>query len=94
MINIKDLPKNDIISPQYQNKDIILQGIADMIFEENNELVIIDYKTDYAVSETELIEKYSNQLIIYKLAFEKIENKKVKECIIYSFGLGKCISII
>lgn len=72
--------------------NVLVQGIADCVFEENGELVLVDYKTDKVDSEEELLSRYKNQLAFYKLAISKVLNKPVKESILYSFSLNKvCI---
>lgn len=68
---------------------IIVQGIADCVFEENGELVLVDYKTDSVKTENELLERYKKQIMFYKSAIAKTLNKKVKEAVLYSFELGK-----
>ena len=75
------LPKTD--------EKIIIQGILDCAFEENGEMVIVDYKTDRVSSEDELRERYRNQLSIYNKAVEECMNMKVKETVLYSFHLEK-----
>ena len=40
-----------------------------------------------------LAENYSKQLALYKGALEKMENKKVKQALIYSLKLGKWIEV-
>ncbi|HBA98226.1 MAG TPA: helicase-exonuclease AddAB subunit AddA [Lachnospiraceae bacterium] len=72
------------------NEIILMQGIIDAFFEEDNQLVIIDYKTDFVKkgNSSELIQKYGQQLSYYTRALENITGKKVKEKIIYSFALG------
>jgi len=81
----------------YPDKDseelILVQGIIDVFFEEDNELVILDYKSDIVKDEKQLVDRYKVQLIYYKKALEQILNKKVKEMIIYSLYLGKEVYI-
>lgn len=72
---------------------VLIQGIIDIYFEENGELVVADYKTDRVNTEEELIGKYIRQLEYYARALEQITGKKVKDKIIYSFGLRKEIMI-
>ena len=72
---------------------ILVQGIIDLFFEEEGELVILDYKSDLVKEESQLIDRYETQLVYYKKALEQILNKKVKEMIIYSLYLGKEIYI-
>ncbi|BED91707.1 MAG: helicase-exonuclease AddAB subunit AddA [Candidatus Improbicoccus pseudotrichonymphae] len=75
------------------NKPTMIQGEIDCVFQENNEFIIIDYKTDKIFHIDELLNKYANQLQIYKKAFEKCEKTKVNELIIYSFHLNSFINI-
>ena len=75
------------------NDTVIIQGVADLVFIEGKNAVIVDYKTDRVNSEDELTEKYSLQLSIYKTAIEKAFGLEVKECLIYSLSLGKQIKV-
>lgn len=69
--------------------EILVQGIADCVFEENGELVLVDYKTDYVKSEEELLDLYKKQIAFYKSAVAKTLNMPVKEAMLYSFCLDK-----
>ncbi|MDO5402316.1 MAG: helicase-exonuclease AddAB subunit AddA [Eubacteriales bacterium] len=75
----------------------LVQGVIDLYFEEAEELVIVDYKTDHVRfkndGEALLKERYAVQLDYYAMALEQITGKKVREKIIYSFDLGKEIVI-
>ncbi|MCL2821111.1 MAG: helicase-exonuclease AddAB subunit AddA [Oscillospiraceae bacterium] len=74
---------------------ILIQGVIDCFFEENNELVIIDYKSD-KVSEKTIFDKidlYTPQLDAYAKALERITEKKVKEKLIYFFEVSKALSV-
>lgn len=71
---------------------VLVQGIADCVFEENGELVLVDYKTDKVSCEEELLDLYKNQIHFYKSAVSKTLSKRVKSAMLYSFSLGKaCI---
>ena len=85
------VPVNEIEDTEFTD-EVLIQGIADCVFEENGELVLVDYKTDKADSEEELIDKYKNQIAFYKKAVAKTLMKPVKEAVLYSFSLNKvCI---
>lgn len=71
------------------DEEVLIQGICDCVFEENGELVLVDYKTDKVNDEHELLEMYKNQIGFYKNAVSKTLNKKVKQAVLYSFHLGK-----
>ncbi|MDR2073829.1 MAG: helicase-exonuclease AddAB subunit AddA [Oscillospiraceae bacterium] len=69
----------------------IIQGSIDLVFEEYDSFVIVDYKFDKTSDFNKLIDKYRAQLELYKTAFEKCEEKKVKELIIYSFKFASFV---
>jgi len=71
------------------DEEILIQGISDCVFEENGELVLVDYKTDRVKSEKQLLSMYENQIAFYKNAVAKALGKNVKEAVLYSFKLGK-----
>lgn len=76
--------------------EILVQGIIDLYYiNENDELVLVDYKTDYVEkgNENELIKKYEKQLELYQRALEFAIKKKVSKKYIYSVYLGKSLKI-
>lgn len=85
---------SDTIYPGDKSQEkILVQGIIDVYFEEKEELIVLDYKTDRVRSARELTEKYHAQLDYYAKALEQLTGRKVKEKIIYSFALGKEIYV-
>lgn len=84
-----DLPK------EVEGDKVRLQGVIDSFFYEDNEVILLDYKTDYVEqgNEEELINKYRMQIQYYKEALEKITKAKIKECYLYSFYLEKEILV-
>ncbi len=74
-----------------ENDPILIQGIIDVFFEEDGEIVLMDYKTDKVSKEEELVGRYEAQLKLYADAIAKARGQKVKEIIIYSFCLDKTI---
>lgn len=82
----KDWPKDEMV---------LVQGIMDAYFYEEDEIVLMDYKTDkvgYGGAK-ELVKKYKVQLDYYGAALERMTGKRVKEKIIYSFTLGREIRL-
>lgn len=76
------------------NEEILVQGVIDLYFiNEQNEVILVDYKTDYVETEQPLIEKYKTQLEMYKTALEKGINAKVDKTYIYSVKLEKLIEL-
>ena len=86
---------NEIINTLNKDDIILIQGIIDCYFLEDEEIVIIDYKTDEIINgDYEIVKKeYSSQILSYKEAVEKITNKKVKGCYLYLFEAGKAVEI-
>ena len=86
-VSVKDIYGGDDI----QN-EILVQGVIDLYYiNDNDELVLVDYKTDYVTKEEELIDKYAKQLELYKKALEEALNKKVSKTYIYSTCLNKTV---
>lgn len=80
--------------PEFGMNEVAVQGIIDLYFvDENDKLVILDYKTDFANDENELKKKYFVQLDIYKKALEISLNRQVDEIYIYSTYLNKLINL-
>ena len=75
-----------------KGEKVLIQGIIDVFFEEEGELVVLDYKTDRVSSKEELKKRYEEQLNYYADALSKLTGKKVKEKLIYSFALNQVIS--
>jgi len=77
------------------DENILIQGIIDLYFiDKNDDIVLVDYKTDYVKeSGEELVEKYKKQIELYKKAIEEATKRKVKETYIYSTYLGKEILV-
>ena len=74
---------------------VLMQGIIDVYFEEDGELVLLDYKTDYVGENGEdiLKKRYRVQFDCYRQALEQMTGKHVKEMILYSFLLDKEIKM-
>lgn len=89
------IPAKEIYPNSTSQELILVQGMIDAYFEEEDGLVLVDYKTDYVGErgEMELIEKYKVQLDYYQHALEKMTHKKVKERYLYSFYLGREVKI-
>lgn len=74
-----------------ETEKILVQGIVDVYFEEEDGLVIVDYKTDRVSGLQELKERYRTQLDYYEEAIGRLTGKKVKEKLLYSFALEDTI---
>ena len=84
----------DQLKPGFPSTEIVLiQGVIDVFFYENEEIVLADYKTDKVSTKEELIARYKNQLDYYQQALEQITGKRVKERYLYSFSLQEEIYV-
>lgn len=92
----KEQPFHMSVIDENTKESILIQGIIDLYYiNQNNEIVLVDYKTDYVEknNEQELMEKYKPQLKIYKKAIEEALNKNVEKVYIYSVYLNKEILV-
>ncbi len=77
------------------DEPVIIQGIIDVWFEEDGELVLVDYKTDRVEEGNEqmLLDRYQIQMVYYAQALQQITQKKVKEAVIYSLALQREVEV-
>ena len=72
---------------------MLIQGVIDAWFEEDDGIVLVDYKTDHVKESSELTSRYKVQIDYYTRALERMTHKKVKERYLYSFTLGESVKI-
>ena len=72
-----------------EDEKVLIQGIIDAFFVEEDSVVLLDYKTDKIESLDALWKRYKTQIDYYKEALERLMQKTVKECILYSYYLEK-----
>ena len=80
------LPAKELY-PDAEGETILVHGIVDCYFEENGEIVIVDYKSDTKP------EKHLTQMKIYKKAIAEATAMNVKELLVYSFALDQSIAL-
>lgn len=92
---VMGLPANLLKSAFPAEETVLIQGIIDVFFEEEDGYVVLDYKTDAVEKAEELVNRYQVQLAYYARALEQLSGchadgtgRRVKEKIIYSFKLG------
>ena len=79
---------------KYKHSDVLVQGVIDLYYiNKNDELILVDYKTDKNINDEILKERYQNQLLMYKTALEKSLKRKVDKTYIYSTELNKEVKI-
>lgn len=80
------------VYPDVENGErLFLQGIIDTVFVEDDQWVLVDYKTDRVKSGDELIRRYKIQMDLYKEALETLTDMPVKASYIYSFRLHEAV---
>ncbi len=72
-----------------EGEKVLIQGIIDVFFIEDGEIVLLDYKTDVIDSLETLWNRYNVQIQYYEEALTKLMQMPVKERILYSFYLEK-----
>ena len=80
--------------PSIRSEQLVLvQGIIDLYFEEDDGLVLLDYKTDAVKEAKQLLDRYQTQMDLYARALAAATGKPVKEKLIYSFKLQEIIKL-
>ena len=73
-----------------KEKNQVVHGFMDLVIYKEDEIIIIDFKTDATDNENKLIDMYAPQLQTYKHSMERITDLPIKTYI-YAFSLSKCI---
>ena len=90
-----NIPAKEIYKENVEEK-VLVQGIIDLYYiTKEDELILVDFKTDYVPNNDEkiLANKYNLQLKLYKKALESATGKQVNKTFIYSTYLEKEINI-
>jgi ATP-dependent helicase/nuclease subunit A len=83
------------IDENVQNNGIQVSGTIDCAFQENNEIIIMDFKTENAENATKIdYKKYSLQLYYYQKGIERVFKKNVKEKYLYFFSKKNFVQIV
>lgn len=77
------------ILTDYHGTEVMVQGIIDCYFREGEDIILLDYKTDYSSEGIE--ELYREQMELYKEAIEKAEGQRPKEAYLYLFSEGRAV---
>lgn len=73
-------------------QEVLIQGTIDCFFEENGDIVLLDYKTNRNTEKIE--EMYRTQIDLYVEALGAITGKHVKEAYLYLYSKGKFLNMI
>lgn len=83
----------EVLEDSDSEEMVLIQGIIDVFFEEDGEMVLLDYKTDRIKEEKELADRYRAQIELYRDAIERATGKPVKEQLLYSFCLNQVVEL-
>lgn len=84
---------DDTLPEAAADEPIMIQGIADCVFEEDGALVIVDYKTDRVRDSAVLRERYKEQLSLYRRALSETLSLPIKETLLYAFYTGETVEV-
>lgn len=78
-----------------KSETVLLQGIADCFFYEDDGVVLIDYKTDFVTEENvySRAEKYREQVEYYTAGLESVLECPIKERYLYFLHIGKAVKM-
>ncbi|MCI8402655.1 MAG: helicase-exonuclease AddAB subunit AddA [Lachnospiraceae bacterium] len=93
---VMGLPAGQIYPDRDSEELVVVQGIIDVYWQEEDGLHLLDYKTDRVSQnggEQVLCSRYRAQLEYYAAALSRATGLPVEEKLIYSFTLGKVIRL-
>lgn len=103
LLSAKDFTADEEYARLIESEKLLVQGVIDLFFEdENGNLILCDYKTDF-LSPEEIADKslaakklssaHSRQLSYYAAALYEIFGKRPDKVLIYSLPLGDAVEI-
>lgn len=96
MVRLSDLTLGGPLAQlgaDYAGTDGMLTGIMDLVFEEAEGIVLVDYKTDTGLDEAGLLDAYTEQIRLYAEALSLLMAKPVCGCYLYAVPLCKTIPV-
>jgi len=88
------LPAREQLDIAKEDDMLIVQGMIDAVFKEEDALVIIDYKTgSRGKSEQQILATYARQLAYYRRAIADIWQLPVKEAYLYMIDTQQIIAV-
>jgi len=93
---VMELEAKEAYLPNVSEGSLLVHGIIDCYFVENDRIVLVDYKSDYVGEDgiEKLKSRYKIQIDIYRKALESSFNKEVSECLLYVFDKDICVNMI
>ncbi len=83
-----------VIKMEIEGESVLVQGIIDLYFIEDEAIVLVDYKSDHIKREIDYYKKiYEPQIRLYEEALTKMSKYNVKESLIYFMDVDKLVEI-
>ncbi len=91
---VMSVPASNVWEGASREESVLVQGIVDVFWVEEDGITLLDYKTDAVSEPEELIRRYKIQLDLYAGALSRVfDNCKIKDILIYSFKFNRMVSI-
>ncbi len=74
-------------------ENTLVQGIVDCAFLENNEWILIDYKTDHDTAPATFVPRHAMQMNWYRTALERLTRTPVREMWLYALRAGRAYAV-
>lgn len=87
------LAGGDPLPETEKSEQILIQGVIDCLFREDDAWILVDYKSDRLETADAFRSRYAVQLALYKRAVEQITHRPVEETYIYSLHLQQEIRL-
>lgn len=87
------LPAKEVEKGYAGNREILVQGIIDLLAIKGDEAIITDYKHTTLSNDFQLVEYYKKQLKLYALAVEKVLKKRVVKTYLINIYACKVIEV-
>lgn len=92
---VMSVPASDVWEGASPEESVLVQGIVDVFWMEEDGITLLDYKTDAVSEPGELVRRYKLQLKLYADALSRVfDNCPVKDILIYSFRLETMVSLM
>ena len=91
---VMSLPAREVWEEAEDEDPVLIQGIVDVFWVEDDGITLLDYKTDFVKDPKELIRRYEKQLALYGKALAGVfDGRKIKDIYIYSFHFQQVIRL-
>lgn len=90
-----NLPSSKLFAQAANSQEFInIHGIADCVLELDDQIYLLDFKSDKISSLAQLAQKYKHQLYIYKAALAPNFTKPITKLFLYSWFLNQDVEIL